>query len=162
MGGLSFVCYVGSITNQPILAMQLNCSELFRQQAFINGHWCDALGGQSSQIHNPADNTLLGFVPVMGKEETRRAIDAANAALPAWRDKTAAERASILRRWFNLMLEHQDDLAQLITAEQGKPLGEAQGEVKYAASFMEWFAEEGKRPMVRRFPAIRLTNVFWC
>ncbi|MCL1037015.1 NADP-dependent succinate-semialdehyde dehydrogenase [Shewanella submarina] len=132
--------------------MQLNCSELFRQQAFINGHWCDALGGQSTQIHNPADNSLIGFVPVMGKEETRRAIDAANCALPAWRAKTAVERAAILRRWFNLMLEHQDDLAQLITAEQGKPLSEAQGEVKYAASFMEWFAEEGKRAYGETIP----------
>ncbi|BDM63548.1 NAD-dependent succinate-semialdehyde dehydrogenase [Shewanella sp. NFH-SH190041] len=125
--------------------MQLNHTELFRQQALINGHWCDALGGLQSKILNPATGAVLGFVPLMGHEETRRAIDSANAALPAWRSKTAAERSAILQRWFELMLTHKADLAAIMTAEQGKPLSEAAGEVSYAASFVQWFAEEAKR-----------------
>ncbi|EAM1164860.1 NADP-dependent succinate-semialdehyde dehydrogenase [Salmonella enterica subsp. enterica serovar 4,[5],12:i:-] len=125
--------------------MQLNDSTLFRQQAFIDGDWRDALGGDVIPVSNPANGKPLGNVPKMGAEETRDAINAANRALPAWRALTAKERANILRRWFNLMMEHQDDLARLMTLEQGKPLAEAKGEISYAASFIEWFAEEGKR-----------------
>lgn len=125
--------------------MQLNDSTLFRQQAFIDGDWRDARGGDVIPVSNPANGKPLGNVPKMGAEETRDAIDAANRALPAWRALTAKERANILRRWFNLMMEHQDDLARLMTLEQGKPLAEAKGEISYAASFIEWFAEEGKR-----------------
>ncbi|EHC76001.1 Oxidase YgaF, partial [Salmonella enterica subsp. enterica serovar Montevideo str. S5-403] len=105
----------------------------------------DARGGDVIPVSNPANGKPLGNVPKMGAEETRDAIDAANRALPAWRALTAKERANILRRWFNLMMEHQDDLARLMTLEQGKPLAEAKGEISYAASFIEWFAEEGKR-----------------
>lgn len=125
--------------------MQLNDPTLFRQQAFIDGRWRDASSGETLGVTNPANGQQLGRVPKMGAEETREAIDAAARALPAWRALTARERATILRRWFNLMMEHQDDLARLMTLEQGKPLAEAKGEIGYAASFIEWFAEEGKR-----------------
>ncbi|MBA7845571.1 NADP-dependent succinate-semialdehyde dehydrogenase [Klebsiella sp. RHBSTW-00484] len=125
--------------------MQLNDPTLFRQQALINGRWRDASSGETIAVTNPANNQQLGSVPKMGTEETREAIDAANLALPVWRALTAKERANILRRWFELMMEHQDDLARLMTLEQGKPLAEAKGEISYAASFIEWFAEEGKR-----------------
>ncbi|EMH4164487.1 NADP-dependent succinate-semialdehyde dehydrogenase [Pluralibacter gergoviae] len=125
--------------------MQLNDSTLFRQQAFIDGRWRDADSGETLSVTNPASGDTLGSVPKMGAGETREAINAAARALPAWRALTAKERATILRRWFDLMVEHQDDLARLMTLEQGKPLAEAKGEITYAASFIEWFAEEGKR-----------------
>lgn len=125
--------------------MQLKDPSLFRQQAFIAGQWCTADSAQSLAVHNPANAELLGSVPKMGAAETQRAIQAAHTALPEWRSKTAAQRGKILRRWFELMLENQDDLALLMTLEQGKPLTEARGEIAYAASFIEWFAEEGKR-----------------
>ncbi|HZJ94679.1 MAG TPA: NADP-dependent succinate-semialdehyde dehydrogenase [Thiopseudomonas sp.] len=125
--------------------MQLNDPTLFRQHAFIDGQWCTADSQQSIAVHNPATGELLGSVPNMSAAETQRAIAAANAALPAWRNKTAAQRGKILRRWYQLMLENQDDLALLMTLEQGKPLTEARGEIAYGASFLEWFAEEGKR-----------------
>ena len=125
--------------------MQLNDPTLFRQQAMINGRWRDASSKETLAVTNPANGQQLGSVPKMGAAETREAIDAAAGALPAWRALTAKERSSILRRWFELMMEHQDDLARLMTLEQGKPLAEAKGEISYAASFIEWFAEEGKR-----------------
>ncbi|GAB3377196.1 aldehyde dehydrogenase family protein [Azotobacter armeniacus] len=125
--------------------MQLNDAQLFRQQAYIEGCWLDADSGQTLAVNNPASNEILGSVPKMGAAETRRAIEAAERALPAWRALTAKERAGKLRRWFELLMEHQDDLARLMTLEQGKPLAEARGEIAYAASFLEWFAEEAKR-----------------
>ena len=125
--------------------MKLNDGKLFRQQCYINGAWTDADSGESIDVTNPATGEKLGTVPKMGAAETKRAIEAANAAWPAWRAKTAKERAQILRRWFELMMANQDDLGTLMTAEQGKPLAEAKGEVAYAASFIEWFGEEGKR-----------------
>ncbi|WP_027588840.1 NADP-dependent succinate-semialdehyde dehydrogenase [Pseudomonas sp. RL] len=125
--------------------MQLNDSTLFRQQAYIDGAWVDADGGQTIVVNNPATGEVLGTVPKLGAAETRRAIEAANRALPAWRALTAKERAQKLRRWFELLMENQDDLARLMTLEQGKPLAEAKGEIAYAASFIEWFAEEAKR-----------------
>lgn len=125
--------------------MQLNDPTLFRQQAMINGRWRDASSKETLAVTNPANGQQLGNVPKMGAAETREAIDAAARALPAWRALTAKERSIILRRWFELMMEHQDDLAHLMTLEQGKPLAEAKGEISYAASFIEWFAEEGKR-----------------
>lgn len=125
--------------------MQLNDPTLFRQQAFIDGQWRDALSGEVITVTNPANDQRLGSVPRMGADETHEAIDAANRALPAWRALTAKERATILRRWFDLIMANQDDLARLMTLEQGKPLAEARGEISYAASFIEWFAEEGKR-----------------
>src|SRR5690554_561184 len=125
--------------------MLLSDPTLLRQQAFIAGQWCAADSKQTLSVHNPANAELLGSVPKMGAAESARAIAAAQAALPEWREKTAAQRGQILRRWFELMLENQDDLALLMTLEQGKPLAEARGEIVYAASFIEWFAEEGKR-----------------
>ncbi|MBF8748688.1 NADP-dependent succinate-semialdehyde dehydrogenase [Pseudomonas monteilii] len=125
--------------------MQLKDAQLFRQQAFINGEWLDADSGQTINVTNPATGEVIGTVPKMGTAETRRAIEAADKALPAWRALTAKERSTKLRRWFELMIENQDDLARLMTTEQGKPLAEARGEIAYAASFIEWFAEEAKR-----------------
>jgi len=128
-----------------MMTLSLNDSELFRQQAYIGGRWCEADNGTSFQVTNPATGEVLGQVPDMGAAETRRAIEAAKAAWPAWRRKTAKERANLLRKWHDLMMANLDDLARLMTAEQGKPLAESKGEIGYAASFIEWFAEEGKR-----------------
>ncbi|NGZ83437.1 NADP-dependent succinate-semialdehyde dehydrogenase [Duganella aceris] len=124
---------------------QLKDTSLLRQQAYINGEWLDADNGATLAVTNPATGEQLGTIPLMGAAETRRAIDAANAAWPAWRKKTARERAAILRKWNDLILENTEDLAQLMTAEQGKPLSESRGEVAYGASFIEWFGEEAKR-----------------
>ncbi|WP_025101907.1 NADP-dependent succinate-semialdehyde dehydrogenase [Burkholderia sp. A1] len=118
---------------------------LLRQQIYLAGEWQGAANGASFEVRNPANGELLGSVPLAGAAETRRAIEAANAAWPAWRRRTAKERAAILRKWYELMLAHADDLALILTTEQGKPLAEAKGEILYAASFIEWFAEEGKR-----------------
>src|SRR5882672_7476984 len=125
--------------------MKLQDPRLFREQCFIDGSWVGADGGGTLPVHNPATEAALGTVPNMGTGETRRAIAAAAAALPSWAARTAKERAGLMRRWFDLMLANQDDLAVLMTAEQGKPLAEAKGEIAYAASFIEWFAEEAKR-----------------
>ncbi|MBU4074669.1 MAG: NADP-dependent succinate-semialdehyde dehydrogenase [Proteobacteria bacterium] len=118
---------------------------LLRQQCYLNGQWIDAAEGGTITVTNPATGEIIGTVPKLGATETRAAIKAANIAYPAWRGRTAAERSAFLRRWFELMLEHQEDLAILMTAEQGKPMAESRGEIAYAASFIEWFAEEGKR-----------------
>jgi succinate-semialdehyde dehydrogenase/glutarate-semialdehyde dehydrogenase len=125
--------------------LKLKDHTLLKQQCYLNGHWLDADNGSVIDVTNPADGAILGTIPRMGANETRRAIEAANGALPAWRAKTAKERSSILRRWFELMMANQEDLAIIMTAEQGKPLAESKGEIAYAASFIEWFAEEGKR-----------------
>jgi succinate-semialdehyde dehydrogenase/glutarate-semialdehyde dehydrogenase len=127
------------------MTLVLKDPSLFRTQAYIDGRWADADDGAVLTVRNPADGSVLGTVPKMGATETRRAIEAANAAWPAWRALTAGARARILRRWFDLIIENQEDLALIMTSEQGKPLTEARGEVLYAASFIEWFAEEGKR-----------------
>jgi succinate-semialdehyde dehydrogenase / glutarate-semialdehyde dehydrogenase len=125
--------------------VRLKDPKLLRELCFIDGGWMGADNGGALDVKNPATLSKLGSIPNMGAAETRRAIAAAAAALPAWKARTAKERAVILRRWFDLMLEHQDDLATLMTAEQGKPLAESKNEILYAASFIEWFAEEGKR-----------------
>ncbi len=125
--------------------MKLLEQTLFRQQAYINGKWLDAKDGQTFPVSNPANEALLGTVPNMGAAETKDAIIAAENALPAWRNHTAKQRGQILRRWFQLMHEHQQDLALLMTLEQGKTLLESRAEIAYAASFLEWFSEEGKR-----------------
>ena len=123
----------------------LKDERLFRQQCYINGSWGDADDGKTIDVTNPATGEKLGTVPKMGRSETRRAIEAARSVFPAWRAKTARERSVVLRRWYDLMMENQEDLAILMTLEQGKPLAESRGEIAYAASFIEWFAEEGKR-----------------
>ncbi|HEY5263486.1 MAG TPA: NADP-dependent succinate-semialdehyde dehydrogenase [Steroidobacteraceae bacterium] len=125
--------------------MKLKDSSLLREQCFIDGRWLSADSGDTIEVRNPATGAKLGLIPNMGAAETRRAIAAAAQALPAWTARTAKDRAGALRRWFDLMLVHQEDLAVLMTAEQGKPLAESKGEIIYAASFIEWFAEEGKR-----------------
>ncbi len=118
---------------------------LMRQQCYINGAWRDARSGSVVSVTNPADGAVLGRVPELSREEIAAAVEAANAALPAWRAGTASDRAALLRRWFDLIMANQEDLAAIMTAEQGKPLAESRGEIAYAASFVEWFAEEGKR-----------------
>ena len=126
-------------------AFQLKDMKLFRQQCYIDGQWVDADDKSTLAVNNPADGLQIGTIPKMGAAETKRAIEAANAAWPAWRAKTSKERATVLRKWFDLMMANQDDLAILMTTEQGKPLAESKGEIAYGASFIEWFAEEGKR-----------------
>jgi len=126
-------------------ALPLKDPKLFREQCYVDGAWVNADSGKTFTVGNPASGETLGGVPDMGAAETRRAIEAADRAWPAWREKTAKERAAILRKWFDLMLANQDDLALILTTEQGKPLAEAKGEIAYGASFVEWFAEEAKR-----------------
>ncbi|MEJ2491665.1 MAG: NADP-dependent succinate-semialdehyde dehydrogenase [Desulfuromonadales bacterium] len=124
---------------------KLKDQSLFRQQCYINGEWVDADDSTTLTVTNPANDEILGTVPKMGEAETRRAIQAAYDAFPAWRAKTAQERSKVLRRLYELMMENQEDLAILMTLEQGKPVAESRGEIAYAASFIEWFSEEGKR-----------------
>ena len=133
--------------------MQLKDQKLFRQQCYIDGAWVDALNRGTIPDTNPATGETLGTVPRMGAEETRQAIEAADKALPGWRGKTAKERAQVLRKWFDLMMANQGDLATLMTAEQGKPMTESRGEIAYAAAFIEWFGEEGKRVYGDTIPA---------
>ena len=125
--------------------LELKDFSLFRQQAYIGGEWCDADNAETIDVVNPATGMQLGTVPKMSMQETRRAIEVAHNAWKAWREKTAKERSGILRKWNDLILANCDDLATIMTAEQGKPLQEAKGEILYAASFIEWFAEEAKR-----------------
>ncbi len=125
--------------------MKLKNSALFREQCYIDGAWADAKDGSSFEVTNPATGEVIGTVPNMGAKETDAAIAAAAAAFAGWRALTAKERANILKKWFDLIVENADDLAVIMTTEQGKPLAEARGEVLYAASFIEWFAEEGRR-----------------
>jgi succinate-semialdehyde dehydrogenase/glutarate-semialdehyde dehydrogenase len=125
--------------------MQIRDAALFRQQCHVDGQWIDADDGRTIAVCNPATGARLGTIPALGALETRRAIAAAQAALPGWKAKPAKERAQILRRWFDLTMAAQEDLATLLTLEQGKSLSEARGEIAYGASFIEWFAEESKR-----------------
>jgi succinate-semialdehyde dehydrogenase / glutarate-semialdehyde dehydrogenase len=125
--------------------VSLKDAKLFRQSNYVDGAWVNARSSATINVDNPATGEIIGTVPKCGAAETRAAIEAADRALPAWRKKIAKERAAVVRRWYELMLEHQEDLARLMTIEQGKPLIESKGEVVYAASFLEWFAEEAKR-----------------
>ena len=131
----------------------LQDSSLLKTDAYINGEWCGAADSARFDVTNPATGAVIASLPDMGVAETREAIEAANAAWPAWREKTGKERAGILRKLFFLMMEHQEDLAQLITAEGGKPLAESRGEVAYGAAFIEWFGEEAKRTYGDLIPA---------
>src|SRR5436190_4684798 len=126
-------------------ALSLKDPSLFREQCYLDGAWASADSGGSIKVNNPATGETIGSVPDMGAAEAKRAVEAADRAWPAWRAKTAKERAAILRKWYDLMMANQDDLGLLLTTEQGKPLAEAKGEIAYGASFIEWFAEEGKR-----------------
>ena len=123
--------------------LKLKDPSLFKQQCYLNGEWVS--GTDTTEVTNPATGEVIGHVPKLGQAEAAKAIADANAAWPAWRKKTAKERATILKKWFDLMIANADDLALIMTSEQGKPLAEAKGEIMYAASFIEWFAEEGKR-----------------
>ena len=125
--------------------MKLSNPSLFRQQCYINGEWCDAVSGTTIEVLNPATQKPIGNIPHMGTLEAQNAIAAAEKALPEWRALTAQERARKLLAWYQLILDNQEDLAQIMTAEQGKPLFESRGEIAFAASYLEWFAEEGKR-----------------
>src|SRR6266849_6405211 len=148
MGG-SKISFLEAAMNAPaqagLPALPLKDPKLFREQCYIDGQWVGADSRKTLPVIDPATGQALGTVPDLGAAETRRAIAAAERAWPAWRAKTAKERAVILRKWFDLMMASQEDLAQILTAEQGKPLAEARGEIAYGASFIEWFAEEGKR-----------------
>ena len=137
------------------MTIALKDPSLLRQQCYIDGAWHDADHAATINVTNPATGAVIGTVPKMGTAETRRAIEAANKAQPLWRAKTAGERSKLLRKWFELMLANQEDLAILMTSEQGKPLAEAKGEIGYAASFLEWFAEEGKRVYGDTIPSPR-------
>src|SRR6516164_4945405 len=134
-----------SVSNSAATAVGLKDPRLFRESCYTNGAWVGSKGGAAIQVDNPATGEILGTVPKLGAAEARAAVDAANAAFPAWSKRTGKERAAVLRRWFDLMMENQEDLARLMTLEQGKPLTESRGEVAYAASFLEWFGEEAKR-----------------
>ena len=131
----------------------LNDKNLLHQQVWIDGQWCDARSGKTITVTNPADGSALGSVPSVSKVEVNHAINAADRALPTWRRRTAKERSETLYQWYRLMMEHQDDLAVILTSEQGKPLAEAKGEIAYAASFIQWFAEEAKRVYGDTIPA---------
>jgi succinate-semialdehyde dehydrogenase/glutarate-semialdehyde dehydrogenase len=128
---------------RPVLS--LKDPTLLQSRTYVDGAWIEAASGHSFAVTNPADGSLLGSVPDLSRAEAKSAIEAANAAWPSWRDKTAKERGAVMRKWFELIIANQEDLAVLMTAEQGKPLAEARGEVVYGASFIEWFAEEAKR-----------------
>jgi len=132
-------------TKSESVANQLKDKKLFREACYVDGAWIQAKSGGAVQVDNPATGEIIGSVPKLGAVETREAIEAANRAFPAWSKKTGKERAAVLRKWFDLMMENQEDLARLMTLEQGKPLTESRGEVAYAASFLEWFGEEAKR-----------------
>ncbi|HJW05758.1 MAG TPA: aldehyde dehydrogenase family protein, partial [Rhodanobacter sp.] len=125
--------------------MKLNDPTLLQSQAYLDGAWVDGDDNATFTVTNPADGEILAQVAALGANETRRAIEAAEAALPAWRAQTAKTRSQILRRWFDLIMQHQEDLALILSLEQGKPLAESRGEIAYGASFIEWFAEEAKR-----------------
>ena len=133
-------------------ALALEDPSLLRQQCYVNGAWLDAAGRATLPVHNPATGAELGTVPAFDAAATEKAVAAAHAAFPAWAAKTAKERSVLLRRWNDLMLQNVADLAKLMTAEQGKPLAESKGEIAYAASFIEWFAEEGEARLWRRDP----------
>jgi succinate-semialdehyde dehydrogenase/glutarate-semialdehyde dehydrogenase len=133
--------------------MQLTDARLLRSDAYVNGTWIAADAGGRFAVRNPADGTVLAHVPALGAAETGRAIAAADASWPGWRERTAKDRAALLRRWHDLILANADDLALLMTLEQGKPLAESRGEVTYGAAFIEWFAEEGKRIYGDTIPA---------
>ena len=134
-------------------SLALNDAGLLREDCLVDGEWISADSGESAEVHNPANGAVVGRVPVFGAAETRRAVDAAARALPGWRGMLAKERGRVLRRWFDLVIDHQEDLARILTAEQGKPFAEALSEVVSGAQFIEWFAEESRRAYGETIPA---------
>ena len=125
--------------------MEIKDSKFYRDKCYINGEWVNAVSGETISVNNPANLKEIGTVPKCGTSETRNAIEAANNAWPEWRAKSARQRSEILRKWFDLMIENKEELAQIMTVEQGKPINESRGEIGYGASFVEWFSEEAKR-----------------
>src|SRR4051812_11181648 len=125
--------------------MQLKRPDLLRQQCYVAGKWCDADDKSTTPVTNPATGEVIAHVPMMGAAETTRAIEAARLAQKSWGARTAKDRAGVLRKWYDLIMANQEDLARILTTEMGKSLTEARGEIAYGASFIEWFAEEGKR-----------------
>jgi len=142
-------------------ALPLKDPKLFREQCYVGGAWTAADGGKNFAVRNPATGAQLGTVPDMGAAETKQAIAAAEAALPAWRAKTGKERSAILRKWNDLILANVDDLALILTSEQGKPLAESKGEVTIGAAYVEWFAEEAKRIYGDTIPTPGRTAASW-
>src|SRR4029078_9487525 len=136
---------MSAVVKDRTVVPNLKDPKLFRDQAYVDGAWIEADSKARADVDNPADRSILGSVPHMGAPETKRAIDAANAALPAWRALPAKERSKILRKWYDLIMANAADLALLLTTEQGKPLAEAKGEIVYGAAFVEWVAEEANR-----------------
>ncbi|GEO16723.1 NAD-dependent succinate-semialdehyde dehydrogenase [Microvirga aerophila] len=141
------------LDNTPSQSSRLSANELFRQKAFVDGSWVNADSGNVIAVINPATGLPIGTIPDMGGAETRRAIEAAEASRANWQEHTAHERSAILKKWHGLILDHLEDLAEILTTEQGKPLAEARGEIRYGASFVEWFAEEAKRIYGDTIPA---------
>ena len=131
--------------NDRVATLPLKDKRLFRQQCYVDGQWIDATDGAVFPVENPADSSVLGTVPSLGVAETRRAIGAAERAWDSWRAFSAQERSAMLTRWAELCLEHRDDLATIMTLEQGKPLAESKGEITYGTSFIQWFAQEARR-----------------
>src|SRR5260370_3496663 len=139
-------CFMSSTaTNAAVAGVDLKHMRLFREACYVDGKWVQAAGGGTVGVDNPASGEIIGKVPKLSGAETRHAIEVANEAFKSWSARTAKERANILRKWFDLMMENQEDLARLMTLEQGKPLTESRGEVSYAASFLEWVREEANR-----------------
>ncbi len=141
--------------------MQLKDKTLFRQAALVGGSWVEADATNAIEVNDPASGEVFGVVPKLGAAETKAAIVAAERAQKEWAARTAKERAGILRRWFELMMENQDDLGRILTYEQGKPLAEAKGEIAYGASFIEWFAEEARGSTAISFQGISGTSASW-
>ena len=125
--------------------MKIKNKELFKEQCYIDGKWVDSSNNETIEVNNPATLEIVGKVPKCGTEETRIAIEAANSSWKNWKEKTAKDRSIILRKWFDLIMANQEDLAQIMTVEQGKPINESRGEINYGASFVELYAEEGRR-----------------
>ena len=144
-------------THKGLIMLALKDPSLFKQQCYLNGAWVDAPAGtETTTVTNPATGEVIGHVPRMGRDAAAQAINDANASWKAWRNKTAKERSAILRKWFELMVANADDLALILTTEQGKPLAEAKGEILYSASFIEWFSEEGKRIYGDTIPTVAM------
>jgi len=144
--------------DRAVFPMKLNNPDLLRSQSYLNGKWVDAKNGEMFAVDNPATGAHIAHVANLGAEQAQLAIDAASAAFPAWRARTAKERSIILRKWFDLINANTDDLARIMTIEQGKPFPEAKGEIAYGASFVEWFAEQAKRVMGDTIAAPIATN----
>jgi succinate-semialdehyde dehydrogenase / glutarate-semialdehyde dehydrogenase len=148
----------GENMDRAVFPIKLNNPDLLRSQSYLNGQWVDAKGGALFAVDNPATGEHIAHVANLGAHHAQLAIDAANAAFPTWRARTAKERSAILRKWFDLIIANTDDFARIMTVEQGKPFAEAKGEIAYGASFVEWFAEQAKRVMGDTISAPIATN----